>query len=107
MTRFIQNGDVSADFAFGVEEVAGDALRVERLLDVAPEATGGEAHCQAFAAQLVDYARDVDPLAAGIGADRLHANRIARDELGQDESVVDGWVKRNGNYHSGSGKIMA
>src|SRR5438132_9507478 len=105
MTRFIEDGDVCAHFAFGVEEVAGNALRVERLFDVAPEAAGGEAHRQAFTAELVDHARDIDPLSAGIGTDGLHTNRVAGDEFGQHESVGDGRVTRNGNYHTGPGKI--
>jgi len=107
VTGFVEDRDVGPHFAFGVQEVTGDALRIEGLLDVAPESARREAHRQALAAQLVDDARDIDPLAAGIGADGLHANRISRNELGQDERVIDGWVKRDGDYHSGSGKIIA
>ncbi len=105
MQSLIDDREVGAGLATGVNEVAKDTSLQQGVLNKLSQATGSEAGRQALTPKLLEDARDVDPLTAGIDAAVLHAVGVTQREVMQTKRMVDGRIEGNGDNHGSSGRI--
>src|SRR3990170_2136222 len=105
VTGFIQDGYVRPRLPLGVHEVTLDPVLLQRLFDVATQASGRETHRHAFAAQLPYHPRDVDPLAPRIEPAGLDPQSVPSAEAVEDQRLIDCGIQGEGDDHDDSGRI--
>ncbi len=105
MQTLIDDSEVGAGLAAGMNEIAKDASLQQGVLYKLSQASGSEAGRHALTPKFLQDARDVDALTARIDAAVLDAVGVAQCEVLQFERLVDGRIEGNGDDQGSSGRI--